>query len=84
MVPIVCIGETFAKAQEAHALVRGLLAKRFGDNIAQSISIQYGGLMKPENAAALLNGEAPPSCAYDDDSPSSRPIRSLTLRRIVR
>ena len=43
-----------AEAQEAHALVRGLLAKLFGDDVAQSISIQYGGSMKPENAAGLL------------------------------
>jgi triosephosphate isomerase len=26
----------------------------YGDNVAQSISIQYGGSMKPENAAGLL------------------------------
>ena len=42
------------EAQEAHALVRGLLAKLFGDDVAQSISIHYGGSMKPENAAGLL------------------------------
>ncbi|HCZ13110.1 MAG TPA: triose-phosphate isomerase, partial [Candidatus Accumulibacter sp.] len=43
-----------AEAQEAHAFVRGLLAKLFGDDVAQSISIQYGGSMKPDNAAGLL------------------------------
>lgn len=42
------------EAQEAHVFVRGLLAKRYGDNVAQAISIQYGGSMKPENAAGLL------------------------------
>lgn len=42
------------EAQEAHAFVRGLLAARYGDSVAQSISIQYGGSMKPENAAGLL------------------------------
>ncbi len=42
------------EAQGAHAFVRGLLAKLYGDNVAQSISIQYGGSMKPENAAGLL------------------------------
>jgi len=42
------------EAQEAHAFVRGLLAKLYGDNVAHSISIQYGGSMKPENATGLL------------------------------
>jgi triosephosphate isomerase len=42
------------EAQQAHAFVRSLLAKLYGDNVAQSISIQYGGSMKPENAAGLL------------------------------
>ncbi|MBN8464346.1 MAG: triose-phosphate isomerase, partial [Dechloromonas sp.] len=42
------------EAQEAHAFVRGLLASLYGDDVAQSISIQYGGSMKPENAAGLL------------------------------
>jgi len=42
------------EAQQAHAFVRSLLAKRYGEDVAQSISIQYGGSMKPENAAGLL------------------------------
>lgn len=42
------------EAQQAHAFVRGLLSTRFGNSVAQSISIQYGGSMKPENAAGLL------------------------------
>ncbi|HMX69926.1 MAG TPA: triose-phosphate isomerase [Accumulibacter sp.] len=42
------------EAQQAHAFVRSLLAKLYGDELAQSISIQYGGSMKPENAAGLL------------------------------
>ncbi len=42
------------EAQQAHAFVRGLLAKLYGDELAQSVSIQYGGSMKPENAAGLL------------------------------
>ncbi|TXH28357.1 MAG: triose-phosphate isomerase [Elusimicrobia bacterium] len=42
------------EAQAAHAFVRSLLAKLYGDSVAQSISIQYGGSMKPENAAGLL------------------------------
>ena len=42
------------EAQQAHAFVRSLLAKRYGEDVAQSISIQYGGSMKPENAAGPL------------------------------
>jgi len=42
------------EAQAAHAFVRSLLAKLYGDSVAQSITIQYGGSMKPENAAGLL------------------------------
>jgi triosephosphate isomerase len=40
-------------AQEAHAMIRGWLAKRFGAS-AQSIRIQYGGSVKPENAGELM------------------------------
>ena len=40
-------------AQEAHAFVRARLADRFGAS-AQSIRIQYGGSVKPENAAELM------------------------------
>ncbi len=40
-------------AQEAHAFVRARLAERFG-GAAESIRIQYGGSVKPENAAELM------------------------------
>ena len=41
-------------AQEAHAAIRAWLRRRFGAAAADSIRIQYGGSVKPENAAALL------------------------------
>lgn len=41
-------------AQEMHAYIRGVLAELGGDAVAQSIRIQYGGSMKPSNAAKLL------------------------------
>jgi triosephosphate isomerase len=44
---------TPALAQEAHAFVRARLAERFGGK-AESIRIQYGGSVKPENAAELM------------------------------
>ncbi len=44
---------TPALAQEAHAFVRARLAERFG-RAADGIRIQYGGSVKPENAAELM------------------------------
>lgn len=43
-----------AQAQEVHAYIRELLAGKYGNDTAQSITIQYGGSMKPDNAAELL------------------------------
>ncbi len=40
-------------AQEAHAMIRGWLRGRFADD-AGAIRIQYGGSVKPDNAAELL------------------------------
>ena len=42
-------------AQEAHAFVRGLLAKIFDPDTAQSVRIQYGGSVTPENIAAFIS-----------------------------
>ena len=42
------------QAQEAHAFLRGRLADRLGGELAESIRIQYGGSVKPDNAAELL------------------------------
>ncbi len=44
---------TPALAQEAHAFIRARLADRFGAD-ASAIRIQYGGSVKPDNAAELL------------------------------
>ena len=44
---------TPATAQEAHAMIRGWLAQRFGAG-ADRVRIQYGGSVKPENAAELM------------------------------
>jgi triosephosphate isomerase len=43
------------QAQEAHAFVRGKIAALFGENAANQILIQYGGAVKPDNAAGLLH-----------------------------
>ena len=44
-------------AAEAHVLIRGEAAKAFGDKLADSLRILYGGSVKPENAKALMSEE---------------------------
>ena len=43
------------QAQEVHAFIRKVLAEIGGSDIADGIRIQYGGSMKPANAAELLD-----------------------------
>ncbi len=42
------------QAQEIHAYIRAVLSGMAGADVAQSMRIQYGGSMKPTNAAELL------------------------------
>jgi triosephosphate isomerase len=42
------------QAQEAHAVIRRRFGQMFGEKSAQALAIQYGGSVKPDNAAALL------------------------------
>jgi len=42
------------QAEEVHALIRSLLAGLYGAEVAESITIQYGGSVKADNAASLL------------------------------
>ena len=42
------------QAQEAHAFVRSLVAEEFGAEAAAKVRIQYGGSVKPANAAELM------------------------------
>jgi len=42
------------QAQDVHASIRALLAELFDDATAQAIRIQYGGSVKPGNAAELM------------------------------
>ena len=46
---------TAQQAQEAHKFIRGLLTKLYGAEPADSMRIQYGGSVKPENIKELLN-----------------------------
>jgi triosephosphate isomerase len=45
---------TPAQAQETHAGIRAHVATHFGDGFAQALRIQYGGSVKPHNAAELM------------------------------
>jgi triosephosphate isomerase (TIM) len=45
---------TPAQAQDAHAFIRKTLAKVWDAPTAAKVRIQYGGSVKPENAAALM------------------------------
>ncbi len=42
------------QAQEMHAFIRGLIAKQFGSDTADAVTILYGGSVKPNNAAELF------------------------------
>ncbi len=58
--PVWAIGEhgrhaTPGQAREAHALIRHRFGQIFDEKSAQTLSIHYGGSVKPENAAALLS-----------------------------
>jgi triosephosphate isomerase len=46
---------TTQQAQDAHAFIRGVLAKMFDDNVAKKVRIQYGGSVKPSNARELMS-----------------------------
>ncbi|MGE5498390.1 MAG: triose-phosphate isomerase [Syntrophothermus sp.] len=43
------------QAQEVHKFIRGLIEKLYNSETAANIIIQYGGSVKPENAATLLS-----------------------------
>jgi triosephosphate isomerase len=43
------------QAQDAHAFVRRRLGQIFSEKAAQQVPIQYGGSVKPDNAASLLH-----------------------------
>ena len=58
--PVWAIGSTGHHAtpeqvQVAHAVIRHRFSQMFGEKSAQRLAIQYGGSVKPENAATLLH-----------------------------
>lgn len=48
---------TPAQAEAVHAMIRKLLGEMFSPEIAAQIRIQYGGSVKPSNAAELMSQE---------------------------
>ncbi|MGK0412557.1 MAG: triosephosphate isomerase [Polaribacter sp.] len=50
-------GETASpeQAQEMHAFVRNVIGKKFGQEVADSVSILYGGSVKPANAEEIFS-----------------------------
>jgi triosephosphate isomerase len=42
-------------AQEAHAFLRGSIAREWGDSVASEVRLLYGGSVTPESAAGLLD-----------------------------
>ncbi|QGY45555.1 triose-phosphate isomerase [Maribellus comscasis] len=56
--PIWAIGTgktaTSEQAQEIHAFIRSTIAEKFGEEIAEGVSILYGGSCKPSNAKELF------------------------------
>jgi triosephosphate isomerase (TIM) len=50
-------GETASpeQAQEMHAFIRNLIADKYGDDVANNVSILYGGSVKPANAQEIFS-----------------------------
>ena len=46
-----------AQAQEVHAFIRGLIDSKYGQSVAQSVRILYGGSVKPDNAKEIFGQE---------------------------
>jgi len=57
--PIWAIGTgrtaTPEQAEEVHAFIRNMVSKLYSKSVAESLVIQYGGSVKPENAKELLS-----------------------------
>lgn len=45
------------QASEVHQQIRGIVAGHFGSDFAEQLRIQYGGSVKPDNAASLMADE---------------------------
>ena len=43
------------QAQDIHAFIRALIASKYNQDIAEDVSILYGGSVKPANASAIFS-----------------------------
>ncbi|MZP66730.1 MAG: triose-phosphate isomerase, partial [Bacteroidales bacterium] len=43
------------QAQEIHQFIRGLFSEKYGKEIAENLTILYGGSCKPSNAAEIFS-----------------------------
>ena len=73
------------QAQEVHAFIRGLLKDLANDETAQTVRIQYGGSVKPDNAAELMgqpdiDGALVGGASLKSDSFSALIKNSLTMK----
>ncbi|MCB0459281.1 MAG: triose-phosphate isomerase [Flavobacteriaceae bacterium] len=50
-------GETATpdQAQEMHAFIRKLIVDKYGDEVAENVSVLYGGSVKPDNAKEIFS-----------------------------
>ena len=48
---------TPGQAEDVHRVVRGIIRGHFGDEVAQRITIQYGGSVKPDNVDELMSAK---------------------------
>ena len=48
------VTDTNVTKQRAHAAIRGVLGTLFGDTVAASTRVIYGGSVKPSNAAEIF------------------------------
>jgi len=49
------VNATKEQAEEVHKYIRTLIKNMFGEEVANSVRIQYGGSVKPENIAELIS-----------------------------
>ena len=43
------------QAQEIHAHIRNIIASKYGQEVADEVSILYGGSVKPDNAKEIFS-----------------------------
>ncbi len=73
------VNATKEQAQEIHKYIRALIKEIFGEEVARSVRIQYGGSVKPENIKELIQQED-----VDGALVGGASLKAETFSRIVR